>query len=478
MKSTTEGGKTSVRFDAGSALPGAWDALQRGISDPLKELGDLLYKARFADADAAAEQAGKKLPSQIMAEHGRPGVTAKGVREGMRGIINRTENSIDQMNTPAEDLFIPTRQQSQFLTPVAQSHASRAGKLPGSSIPIAAAEEDALQQFEHAARQDPGVMRQMREAEQAAGTVPTGPNGELLYAPGAQQLTLPGVDKVTPNSGFQAVEVSKDFPRLKRVIDQPGKPGGMKWKELPDGSKVLEPYPATPPTYKDIPHTESVPMNEMVWQERPPTVEPGRPVTMTEGRLAPNSPAPKSAIEVDRPMSWQDARQMRRSWQKQAADANLYTRRDPLTPGAQAKVDAGAKMHNQLANRAGELELEMLDQAKPGLGGDVWNKHRDVSGLLTGAPYLEREFTGGGVTRATTGTKRAFSPTAGRAWDTLDSAKGVLQAGGGKALMSPWTRKALAPAARAMWLEDYWNRAYNESETNPYGLIKKYGVGQ
>lgn len=476
FKSTTEAGKTSLRFDAGTAIPGAADLLRRGVADPLKELGEWLYKSRFKNADEAALDAGKKAPSQIMMEHGMPGVTSGGIRQGMRGIIDRTEDSINALDTPEEMLFVPTRQQSQFLHPVAQANAARASKLPGSSIPNAAAIDDVLQDFEHAARQDPGIMEKMREAQAQAGRVPIR-GGELLYEPGASQMTLPGVPKITSNSGFETQAVQQNVPRLKKVIDQPGKPGGMRWKELPDGSKVMEPYPPTPPTYKMVPDIDTYMQNQPVYVERAPTVEPGRPVTMTEGRLATHGPAPKTALETyDRPMSWADARQMRRNYQKKSADAGLYSQRDRLQPGPQAQVDATAKLHNAVANRAGELELEMLDEARPGLGGGVWNKHRDISGLLEGGQYLDREYTGGGVTRATTGTKRAFAPTDGRLWDYLDAAKGVAQAGGGKVLLNPWTRNVVAPTARSMWLNNYWQRELEESDTNPYGLIKKYGA--
>ena len=476
-KSTTEGGKTSLRFSPGTAIPGAWDTLQKGLTDPLQHLGELLYKSRFSNADKAAEATGKKLPSKIMMENGMPGVTSGGIREGMRGIINRTENSIDQMATPEEGLFVPKMNESQFLLPVKNVRDSRAAQLPGSSIPIAAAQEDVLGQFEHAARQDPGVVRRMEEARAQSGLVPTGPNGELLYENGAVQEVLPGVNKVTNNSGFSPQEVTRSYPRIRRELVEPAVPARRVTRARPDGSPYYEDIPAKPAVYKDVPVMEDVPMMEQVHVDRPPTVEPGRDIHRTEGTLAPHGPAPETALQTyDRPFSWTDARQIRRNFQKQAADAGLYSQRDRLLPGPQAKVDATAKLHNATANRAGELELRMLDQAKPGLGGAQWEKHRDVSGLLEGGQYLDREFTGGGPTRATTGTKKAFSPSDGRLWDMLDAAKGVAQAGGGKVLMNPWTRKALAPAAKATWINDYWNREYNESDQNPYGLIKKYGV--
>lgn len=478
-KSTTEAGKTSLRFSPGTAIPGAWDTLQRGISDPLEELGKLLYKGRFADADLAAEHAGKKLPSQIMMENGMPGITERGIRDGMRGIINRTEADINRMATPEEGLFVPTRPQEKFVEPIVRENFSRASKLPGSSKAVEAAVDDALDQFDHAARQEPALMRALQEAKDAAGHAAVDPvTGELLYENGARQMVLPGVPKVTNNSGFEGQTVNRSYPRVRKEIDVPGKPGGMKWEELPDGSKVLKPYPATPPTYKDVPIMQDVPMTEQVWVDRPPTVEPGRPITQTEGRVSSNSPAPKSPLSLGRDFSWEDARQIRRNFQKQASDAGLYSRRDALEPGAQAKVDATSRLHNKIADRAGELELEMLDEASPGLGGKVWEQHRDQAGLLTGAPYLDREFTGGGPTRATTGGARAISPMGQLARDLLGGAKGVAQAAGGKMMMSPWTRKALAPAARAYWLNDFWNREYNESEQNPYGLIKKYGVSK
>lgn len=476
LSSVTDKGKTSLSFDPGSLMPGAWTALQRGVTDPLGELGNLLYKSRFRQADAAAEQAGKKLPSQIMAEHGRPGITSGGIREGMRGIIDRTENSIDEMATPAELKFAKPRAQALFATPILALDKSRRAQLPGSSQAIDVAVNDGLKQFEHAARQEPAIMQAWQEAQDRAGTAMTAPDGSLLYENGARQEVLPGISKVTNNSGFEAQTVDREFPRLKRVMVEPAVPPRRVMKARPDGSPYYEDIPGKPAVYKDVPHIETVPMTEQVHVDRPATVEPGRDTVVTEGRIAEHGPAPKSPLEMDRQYDWRDARQMRRSWQKQAADADLYTQRDPLNPGPQAAMDETARLHNALGNRAGELELQMLDEAKPGLGGEHWNKHRDVSGLLTGAPYLDREFTGGGVPRAVTGFRKAINPLTAKASDLLEGAVGVAQAGGGKALLSPWTRKALAPAARAMWLNDYWNREYTESENNPYAMIKKYGV--
>jgi len=471
-----ERGKTSIRGDMGGALPALGNALHSGIMDPLNKLGELLYKSRFSNADAAAEQAGKKLPSQIMMENGTPGFTSQGIRDGFRRIVDRAENSIDQIDTPAEVGFFPTRPQSLFMEPIDASKASRAAQLPGSSMAIAEAEANALTQFEHAARQDPGVVQMAQEAKDAAGTAVIR-DGHILYDEVPTVETLPGTPKVTNNSGFEAQTVNRQVTRTKKVIDQPGQPGGMRWNTLPDGSRVLEPFPATPPTYKMVSYEETVPMREQVHVDRPPTVEPGRPITQTQGTISTNPPAPNTASETaDRPFSWTDARQQRRNWQKQAADANLYSKRDPLTPGQQATSDATARLHNELAKRAGVLELEMLDHAKEGLGGELWGKHRDVSGILTGAPYLDREFTGGGAQRATTGSARAISPWQNAARDILGGALGMGQTIGGKALMNPATRNVLAPAARAMWLNNYWQRELEASDTNPYGLIKKYGA--
>lgn len=472
---TTEGGKTSLTFNPGHAL----DFAQRAWTDPVKELGDLLVDMRMSNPDKAAKQAGKKLPSQIWREHGMPGYTSDGIRDGMRGIIDRTEDSIDQMNTPAEGLFVPKRQQSQFLTPILPAHLNRRAQLPGSSIAVEAADNDVLKQFEHAARQDPGVIRAAEDAHAGAGRVSTTPDhsADFVYDTPPRQLELPGVPKVTSNSGMQSVERTVPRPRLKRIEVEPAVPPRRVMRAREDGSPYYEDIPGKPAVYKDVAVMEDSIERQMEYVDRPPTVEPGRTIVQTEGTPSVNPPAPKTALQtLDRPFSWLDARSIRREFQKKAAAAGRYLRRDPLEPGPQSILDETSARHHQVADRAGELELEMLDEAKTGLGGDVWNKHRDVSGLLTGAPYLDREFTGGGVTRAATGTKRGFAPTDSRLWDLLDSAKGVALAGGGKALSSPWASKGAAPAARAMWLNDYWNREYSESDNNPYGMIKKYGV--
>lgn len=367
-------------------LQGGKAILSGALTDPLKQLGELLYKRRFGAADEAAEATGKKLPSTIMMENGMPGVTSGGIKKGMKSIINREENAIDQLHTPESAGMMPVRNRSEFLTPLNSADTQKALKIPGSSIAVEGAVNDVTNQFEHAAMQDEALMGNWQKSKMEAGKVRTDPNtGELLFE-----------------------------RRGEGRMDAP---------------------------------------------------------------LSVNPPATKSVLQhAEQQFGPSDARQIRRNFQSQARDAGWYSKRDVLEPGAKAASDAKAAMYNKVGGRAGELELEMLDEAKPGLGGEVYGKHQNISGLMEGAPYLDREFTGGGPTRATTGGARAISPWGTMTKDLVSGAMGVAEAGGGKVLMNPWTRYLAAPAARSAWINDYYRRQTELSDSNPYALIRKYGV--
>jgi hypothetical protein len=213
---------------------------------------------------------------------------------------------------------------------------------------------------------------------------------------------------------------------------------------------------------------------------------PAKTVTTYEGAPAINEPVsgPLDPLTLERDVKWDEIRKFRQQAQNEAAVRNWYNRRSdqlqPVYPGEAKRVEAEAGLYSKLGQHAGRLETDILDQAEPGLGGDVYRRHQDMAGLLEGGAWLDRAPKTGPTSRS----QIAFNPWQGRAFVAGQDALHAGAMAGYQALRSPFARYVALPAARAAWLNSAWDRLDNPTTDiegnpripNPWANIYKYGA--
>lgn len=313
--------------------------------DPVGKIGDKLYKNRFKDADKAAIAKGQRPMSNVMLEHGAPGITSTGIQNGIDDIVE-TE----------------------------------------------------------AARKRAALAQMPKDG-------PTAPLGEVVNDP----LHSPAFEEERLTYGnTEGLDAARQ--------------------------KILDSYD----------HTSKA----RYGADAPPLLE--------------------------QPMSVHDLERLAGASQKRAAAARAYNRPSlhgvpslaDLSMGEPAKAAFG-DLQAEIGMSARDVQNRLMDTAAPGLGGEVFSANKNLSSVLSGAPFLDRPFSRGGNVSSRQGQWLRNVPLGG-AWrastEAAMAAKDVAQTAAAKAMMSPWTRIGVAPAARSAWAQDFRQR----DAENPWNLLAPY----
>lgn len=428
-----------------------WGGAKRGFSaamDPLTALREKLLAMRFKNADDAVQLSesggkivGRPLPSQIFKESGANGITSKQIRQDMRAIVERNGQRIDSMVNEISDIapdFGITRGTPEMATnpqlldpksamyPLYSPEQAARERTPFIARESQAARRQIESDFRSAAEGDPGLMRQLEEQKAQQGSQVFAPNGQILND---RQQFLPGM--------------------------QPPKP-----------------------TTTNIPGLMRGPEGEWLRTERP--------ITINEGQ----GPAVAPKISTD-PLSVDEfyplpkVSEMASNAQGRAAERKFFLSRDRFSPDApqtppltRGELAAEGGLYAEQGQHLRQLQEDLMDEARPGLGGDAHRINQRTSSLLEGGSYLDRPKPTPAAGKATSRSKQAFGGVPMMAVNTFGDATKPVMMAGYQALRSPWVTSVAAPAARAYWLENFWNNEYKDTPENPWALIQKYGAQQ
>lgn len=164
---------------------------------------------------------------------------------------------------------------------------------------------------------------------------------------------------------------------------------------------------------------------------------------------------------------------LKRGYQQEAFQRGMFRPHNLQDPAKAGELQFGAKTYRDLGGNIGTMLENRLDKFSPGKGAKVALANQDISALLEAAPYLDRAAKGIPSSAPTGRNMRAFSPVIGSIVSSVEDLYKASKIPVGRTLMNPWVRYGAAPAARAMWLSDYWNREFQENSENPYGLVRK-----
>lgn len=434
------------------SMRGVPSAAASWMADPLSNLRDALLKARFKNADNAVQLSAsggrnlqRPLPSKIFQDSGAKGITSSQIRQDARSIVNANSEKIQGLTNDVADAgnFSITRgtpdmaNNPQLLDPKSamyplytpEQQALERTPFLGKQAQGARAEIEA--EYRAAAAADPGIQRQLEEQAAQAGSQNYGPNGETLHS---RQEFLPGMVPKPPTT----VSI----------------PGLMKTE---DGFIKTE-----------------------------------RPITLNSPDQV--SVAPRISMDplsVDEQIGLPKISKMAGAAQQKAATRKFYLQRDrfaadaPQTPPAsrEALAAEGGLYADQGAHLR-TLQEDLMDDAKPGLGGDVHRINKDTSSLLEGMPYIDRPKPTPSAGTPTARSRSAFGGVPMMAYDFGMGAGKTAAMTGYQALSNPWFRKGALPAARSTWLQNYFSRrgtpTTNEDGMpggeNPWALIYKYGA--
>jgi hypothetical protein len=441
---------------AGEMSPGlTMESLKNGLKtagsasmDQLSALRDLMLKLRFKNADQAvqmAEDGGRIVtrpaPSQIFQESGAKGITSRQIRQDMRAMVNQNGQAVDRMGnevagitdlgitrgTPEMAVNPTSFDKESAMYPLYSPEQAARERTPFMAKEARSARQQLEGEFRAAAEGDPGIVRQAEENANQAGDVVQGPNGEILRD---KQQFLPGMQPKNP--------ITTNIERVKR------NPTTGDWERVQE--------PVTMNTQDEI---------------------------SVRGR---GSPDP---LSVDEFYPLPKVGQMASMAQSKAAERKFFTSRDRFSPDApqtppvtKEQLAAEGGLYGEMGGHLRGLQEDLLDQARPGLGGDAHRINQRTSSLLEGGSYLDRPKPMPAAGKATSRSKQAFGGVPMAMVNGVTDAAKPLMMGTYQALSSPWIRQGALPAARAMWLENYWNNEYKPTEDNPWGLIRKYGAQQ
>lgn len=484
-----------------SGLARAGQTAKDVLMDPAGTLGEAMYKFRFRDADKAArelnlksQRAGApmqfKPTSQIMLENGAPGMTSAGTREAVDDLVSAAEGRIDDIEMPDPARQMPTRPQSQVLAPLFADDIERRINTPGLTGAFSGAREDILDEFRLANRQNPSLVKKFEDAQARAGK-PVMEGGEPVWNEPPTFSEIP-VEPPTRRTGRLEKSVSEETRPGVRVDHgtslppevPPGwivreQPNGVQWAFHPEGKGQpikLQGKPQRTVSPQD--RTFEAQNSRMSFENETPA-PPRASVRQPNEPMAVHPDVPNDILDFADPNY--DPTQLRgisRAYQQKSRAAGGYatpTKFDVVTKaGRQATEEnaALAALQNDIGGQARRLELEALEEMQPGLGGQVFNEYKDISGLMQGAPFLDRPFN--------PGRNNAFKrpPFRNNMWNAALEAGQAVSTDAmsilGKAAMSQTTRKALLPAARAGMVEDYneWRR------NNPWEVVRKSARGE
>lgn len=427
------------------------ESMGRVAVNPLEELGKILYRNRFKDADAAAAAANARPFSEVMLGQGAPGFTSKGIQENIRDIIANKEKAIDkiQANTPT----LPSSLRSEVLEPLGTPEMQALIEQPGKTAAYQSARQDILDEFRDAAQANPSLAAQYEAAKGRAGS-----------------------PVVNPETGIVLEDAGKQVP-VTNMVPQQGVGVGVKSKwVLPSGQEVNGPgfYAAENAWAKEI---------------KMPTVREFETSRAVPGMAkAPAEPmlerAPPSDILnfVDEPYTPAQLRNIARTYQQKAASSGFYSKPTMFDVKNKTQLkqlyenQALSDLQNRIGSRARELEMKNLDIAEPGLGGQVFENYKDIHSLLSGAPFLDKSFKG---LSATPSSRASYwmgrqNPVAGAMMDIGMGAKNTLQTGAAKTLMSRPSKYIASPLLRTYLPNQY----YEDYRNSPWSLMRQYGVEQ
>ncbi len=415
------------------------------MKDTPGAIKDMALKARFSTADKAAALKNKSLPSDIFAEEGGAGITSAGIRQDFRNTIAGHEKRIDEMAGK-----LPTENDAHTV-------------MRGSPNDVHVADERALQEHYDPLAIDPvtgmpvqpvgnSLLYPLYSAPQrrAEGLSATGAGAQEARKAMEQRIA----QAETVNPSFQNQWLHDQAGSGMPSVGQ-GKAGGQYplFDEPPVA--VTRTRPETSVYTKDHNGVEGVEY----------ATRPSKQVTSFEGGMPSRNTTPRQTaqgiLETDRPLSFEEVRDNRRAWQREADLGGLYASgKDKLAPRLPKdirQVEADAALAGNMAEHASRLENQLLDRAEPGMGGEAYLRKQDVSGLLEGSPWLDRDPISGATQRS----EQAFSPLHGRAIGAAKTAANTGMMTTYQALRNPWVRYGALPGARAAWLNNWVERNIN-----------------
>lgn len=458
IRQAEEAQRAAARAAGAGGVSGGMSSFAKGLDrlmvDPSDYLSELAHKWRFRHADESSRLTGKTPVSQVMREHGGAGITSEGIRSDMRQLIDQHERAIDDIATgPVDKGMVPPVRRG---TPADFEYLDNPDGLTFIDENGVRTQIPPSQVVDQESLLGPLWSAEQRELERS-----------LMSGADAQ-----GARKMVEDKARQAEAARQGFGSAESSWDDAEAAAGTRASAQHGGEQI--PLWNEPPKVRTRTRPEQTSWTDdgYIRANRPEKTS----TSFEGGSEATNARVNGDPLSIDRSAGWREVRDTRRDAQGEAQTRNWYNRRtdtlNPPTPGEAKKIAEEAALYARLAENASALETKMLDDVRPGLGGEVYKRHQGISSLLDGGQFLDRAPKAGPTTK----TMHAFNPWAGRAFTVGQDAAHTAAMLAHQALKSPITRYMVAPSARSLWLENTWDRMNEPTDVNPYAQIYKRGV--
>jgi len=410
-------------------------AIPKFFVNPAKTLGEGLENLRFRDADMAAVDAKQRPFTSVWREHGKPGITSRGVDLGKEKIMNAESGAVNKL---LEE--VPTGE--DLVTRAKKFYTEKFGPETASKMDYS--DELKLQQqlgYVHPRADVMDVMNSPKIEENIATEGLTGPTLTAKQNLGDvfRETALADPELVRAHQAAlarEAAELERAATTTKLGKDALG---GTTYEEL------------NPPPYNKKP----VPTDILDFQEKFYSPKELNSLAKSMQGIAAASKssvynAPNPAMQV-----------LNKTEQRMA----------PLFQKAEGSMAA------DIGTRARELQHETLASIAPEKGAESLKATKNMATLLKAGPYTSEPYLGPNQSSTRMGRliRYSGSPVVGGAVEALQDLGGAGALAAGKALASPWTVYGMQPAVRGYLSE----QAAKERASQPWAILQReYSEGK
>lgn len=410
-------------------------AIPKFFGNPAKTLGEGLENMRFADADMAAVDANQRPFSSVWREHGKPGITSRGVDLGKEKMMQAESTTVNKL---LEE--VPTGE--DLVTRAKKFYTEKFGPETASKMDYS--DELKLQQqlgYVHPRADVMDVMNSPKIEENIATEGLTGPTLTAKQNLGDvfRETALADPELVRAHQAAlarEAAELERAATTTKLGKDALG---GTTYEEL-------NPLPYN---QKPVP-TDILDFKEKFYSPKELNALAKSMQGIAAASRASVYNAPNPAMQV-----------LNKTEQRMA----------PLFQKAEGSMaaDVGA--------RARELQHETLASIAPEKGAESLKATKNMATMLKAGPFTSEPYLGPNQSSTRMGRilRYSGSPVVGGAIEALQDVKGTGALALGKALASPWSVYGAQPALRG-----YLNEQASKDRMNtPWAILQReYSEGK
>lgn len=410
-------------------------AIPKFISNPAKTLGEGLENFRFRDADMAAVDAGQRPFTSVWREHGKPGVTKRGVGLGIDKIIDTNTDIIDNLITEIPEGEELVARAKQFFTE--KLGADVASRIDYSD-PVRLQKQ----------------MGYLHPQSEILDVLDTPKIREDILTPGLTEPTQEAQKYIRENFRKAAMADPELVSAHRAALE----------KEAAD----LERAATTTKLGKDA-------LGGTTYEELTPAPYNQKPVPTDILDFKEKFYTPKELNALAKSMQGLAKSSMSSIYNApDAAHQILNKTEQRLSPYFQKvrgslAADVGAKSR--------ELQHETLANILPERGAESLKATKNIASMLKSGAFVGTPYEGPNQisTRMGRVIRQSGSPIVGGAIEALQDVGGIGALALGKALASPWSVYGLQPATRA-YLSERASR--NRSDTPWEILLRDYSEGR